>query len=138
MVGERWGKFFVVLAIIAAFTSCFAAVANSDGEEDTGGFGAFRLKGTNGYSILVTAFSRPHFEHGEVVVWATKKDASVIYVASATVTAKTIDADLGAAGKISVDFEALGPAKQVHAGCKPGEMIPFQPGDWTGTIRSCG
>src|SRR4051794_39823189 len=110
MVGRRSGKFLALLVIAAAFSSCFAAIASAEGEEDTGGFGAFRLQGTNGYSVLVTAFSRPHFKHGEVIVWAARKNAFVTYLAPATVTATTIDADLGAAGTISVDFEAAGPA----------------------------
>lgn len=138
MVGRRWGKFLVVLVIAGAFSACFAAMASAEGEGDTVGFGAFRLKGSNGYSILVTAFSRPNFEHGEVIVWATKKDASVIYVVPATVTATTIDADLGAAGTISVDFEAVGPVKRAQAGCKEVGTIPFQPGNWAGTIELAG
>lgn len=141
MVGRRWRKFFAVLAIAAAFCSCFAAIAaiaGAEGEEDTGGFGAFRLKGTNGYSILVVAFSRPHLKHGQVVVWVAKKNALVTYVAPATVTPTTIDANLGAAGTISVDFEAVGPSKRVHAGCNRGGAIPFEPGNWIGTIQLAG
>jgi hypothetical protein len=138
MVRRRWAKFVVVLAMAAAFSTCFAAMASAEGEEDTGSFGAFRLQGTNGYSILVTAFSRPQFKHGEAVVWATKKDASVTYVAPATVTATTIEADLGAAGAVSVEFEAVGPSEQVPAGCHRGSTIPFQPGNWIGSIELAG
>jgi hypothetical protein len=138
MVGRRWGKILAVLATVGAVLAIFAAAASAEGEEDTGGVGAFRLKGTNGYSILVMAFSRPHFKNGEVVVWATKKDASVTYLTPAAVTATTIDADLGAAGTISVDFEASGPEKRVPTGCSRPGTIPFEPGDWIGTIELAG
>lgn len=138
MVGTRASKFIPALAVVLLFCASFAAGASAKGEEDIGAFGVFRLQGTNGYSILVTAFSRSDLSHGEVVVWATKKDASVIYAAPATVTPTRIDADLGAAGRISVDFEAEGSMTSVHAGCGKGGAIPFQPGQWIGTIELAG
>lgn len=138
MVGRRWAKFFAVLAVAAAFSGCFAGVASAEGEAETGGFGAFRLKGTNGYSILVMAFSRPGFKRGEVLVLAAKKDASVTYLVPATVTATTIDATLGPLGEISVSFEADGSPEPVHPSCKGGGTVPFQPGSWRGTITLSG
>jgi hypothetical protein len=135
MVGRRWSKFVAVAAIALASVAWFAAVANAEGEEDTGGFGAFRLKGTNGYSILVMGISRPHFKQGEVIVWAADGHGAVVYLKRAKVTATMIEADLGAAGEISVAFEPQGPPERVHASCKKGGVETFEPGLWVGKIE---
>lgn len=134
MVGSRWGKFVVLVAVALAISACCATLAGAEGEEDTGGFGAFRLKGTNGFSLLVLAFSKPHFKNGEVIVWAAKGDSAVIYLATATVTATAIEADLGPLGELTVDFEPSGPPERVHARCKRGGAVTFEPGIWVGSI----
>jgi len=138
MVGARWSKFVVVIVAALVSAACLAPVTNAEGEEDTGGFGAFRLKGTNGYSILVMGFSRPHYKHGEVVVWASTRHASVLYIASAAVTARTIEAGLGAAGELSVEFQPEGTPERVHASCEEGDVVTFQPGFWVGKIELAG
>src|SRR5215203_2614173 len=134
MAWGRWSKIGAVIAVAALCAPCFAAVASAEGEEDTGGFGAFRLKGTNGFSILVMAGSKPHFKHGEVLVLATKRNASVVYFAPATVTATTIDVDLGSVGEIAIEFEPEGSPERAHASCKRGGALTYQPGAWVGTI----
>lgn len=123
----------VILGLVAQ-----PAGAMAEGEEETGAFGAFRLKGSNGYSVLVMAFSRPHYEHGEVLVWAAKRDEAVIYLVPARVTATTIDGNLGAVGRISVAFEANGAPEQVRTSCDHGGKFSFQPGSWDGTIALAG
>lgn len=138
MLGARWGKFVAVLAIALASAACFVAVASAEGEEDTGGFGAFRLKGTNGYSILVMGFSKPHFKQGEVLVLATKGHAAVTYFTPATVTATKIEADLGVAGELSVEFQPEGAPERVRSSCEGDGAVTFQPGFWVGKIEITG
>jgi hypothetical protein len=138
MVAGRWSKFVAVIAIALASAACFAAVASAEGEEDTGGFGAFRLKGTNGYSILVMGFSKAHFKQGEVLVWAANRHGAVTYLSPATVTATTIEADLGAAGELSIEFQPEGPPEHVKASCDEGDGLTFQPGSWVGKIEITG
>jgi hypothetical protein len=138
MVGARWSKFVALAAAALVLLSCFAAAASAEGEEDTGGFGAFRLKGTNGYSILVMGFSRPHYKQGEVLAFATKEHAAVTYVTSATVTATTIEADLGAAGELAVEFQPDGAPERVHSSCEEDGVVTFQPGFWVGKIEITG
>jgi hypothetical protein len=135
MVWGRWSKIAVFVTVIAAILSSFVAGAAAEGEAETGAFGAFRLKGTNGYSMLVLAFSKPQFKHGEVIVVAADGNGVAIYFAPAKVTATTINADLGRVGKIAVDFEPSGPAERVHASCKRGGASTFEPGAWVGTIE---
>jgi hypothetical protein len=135
MVSSRFSKFAVTVAVAAAILSSLAAGAAAEGEEETGAFGSFRLKATNGYSMLVMAFSKPHFKQGEVIVFVFGEDGAVIYLAPAQVTPTTIDADLGRVGKIAVGFESSGPPERVTAGCKRGGSVSFEPGAWVGTIE---
>jgi hypothetical protein len=138
MLGRRRSGFAAVALSLVAVMAVIAAPAAAEGEADTGAFGSFRLKGTNGYSVLVLAFSKRQFRHGEILVFAAGKDASVVYLTHATVTPTTIDADLGPVGTIAVRFEPSGPPQRVHASCKGGESIVYEPGVWTGTIELTG
>lgn len=135
MVRGRWSKFAVFAVVAVVIMAGFVAGAAAEGEEETGGFGAFRLKGTNGYSVLVLAFSKPHFTEGEVLVWVSKKNAAALYFVPAKVTATSIDADLGRVGVIAAEFEPSGPPERVHASCKRGGASTFDPGAWVGTIE---
>ena len=132
------GRLGLALLTLALLAGVQATPAAAEGEPDTGAFGAFRLKGTNGYSILVLALSKPQFRNGEVLVIAARKGASVIYLTRARVTPTTIDADLGPAGQISVRFEPSGPPERVHASCKRGGSVVYEPGAWVGEIDIAG
>lgn len=131
-------RFCLVLVVLAGSLGVQAAPAAAEGEADTGAFGTFRLKGTNGYSVLVLALSKPQFRNGEILVIAARKDAAVLYFTDARVTPTTIDADLGPVGEISVQFEPSGPPERVHASCKHGGSISFEPGAWVGKIEIAG
>jgi hypothetical protein len=137
-VRDRWSKFAWVAVIVLAISACFVPSSSAEGEEDTGASGTFRMKGTHGFSLLVLAFSRPHFKHGEVAVFAYKRGEAVIYFAPAKVTPTTIDADLGPVGTIGVEFQPSGPPERVHASCKEGQSVSFEPGAWVGTIDIAG
>lgn len=132
------------LALAAFVIACGAqaAPAAAEGEAETGAFGSFRLKGTNGYSVLAIALSKPRFKHGEILVFVGKGSASgldsVIYLAPAAVTPDTIEADLGPVGQISLQFESSGPPERVHASCKRGGSVTYEPGVWVGEIEFVG
>lgn len=135
MVRGRWSRIVTLVAIAIAASSCFTGVARAEGEEDTGASGTFRLQGSHGFSLLVVAFSRPHFKHGEVAVFAFKRRELVIYLASAKVTPTTIDADLGQVGKLGVEFQPNGPPERVHPSCRRAQSVTYEPGTWVGTIE---
>jgi hypothetical protein len=90
-LGKRWSKFAVWALSLGAALALFATPAAAEGEADTGAFGAFRLKGSNGYSVLVLAFSKPRFKHGQVLVsvgrGAGRGFENVFYFAPAKVLA---------------------------------------------------
>jgi hypothetical protein len=129
----RWRRGALVLAL-AACVAVQASPAAAEGEPETGAFGAFRLKGSNGFSIFVLAVSRPQFKHGETLVVVGRRGEAAIYFAPAKVTPTTIDADLGPLGEIAVEFMPSGPPKRVHARCKEGGSVTYEPGAWVGTI----
>jgi hypothetical protein len=135
VVGRRWSKFAVLAAGAAAILSIYAPGAAAEGEPETGALDTFLLKGTNGYSILVLAVSKPQFKQGEAIVIAGRRGEAVFYLASAKVTATTIDADLGPVGEITVEFQPSGSPERVHASCKQGGSIAYEPGSWVGTIE---
>jgi hypothetical protein len=134
MVGRRWSKFAVLAAGAIATLAIAAPGAAAEGEAETGAFGSLFLKGTNGYSILVLAGSKPQFKHGQVLVLAGRRGESVAYLAPAKVTPTTIDADLGPVGEITVEFQPSGPPESVHARCEQGGSLTYEPGAWVGTI----
>jgi hypothetical protein len=135
---ERRGSRSVLWALIVALALCVPATASAAGEEETGGFGAFRLHGTHGYEVTVVASSRPHFKHGEVLVLVTGRTSTVIYFAPATVTTTEIEADLGPIGRISVAFKPEGKPERTPSGCGDGDSGEVQPGSWVGTVDLTG
>lgn len=112
--------------------------ASAAGESETGGVGAFALKGTHGYRIFVLAASQPEFRHGEALLLVARANESASYLVPAQVTDTTIDADLGALGQISVMFEPQGPPRALRPGCEDTAKVPFQPGRWVGEITFVG
>lgn len=132
----------LILCLCVVAFAVHAAPAAAEGEAETGAFGSFRLKGTNGYSILALALSKPQFKHGEILIFAGKRSGrgleSAIYLASATVTPDTIEADLGPVGGIELRFEPSRPPERVHASCKRGGSVTFEPGVWVGEIEIAG
>jgi hypothetical protein len=138
VVRGHWAKFAVFVTVAVAIMSSFVAGAAAEGEAETGAFGSFRLKATNGYSMLVMAFSKPRFKHGEALVFVVGKSDAAIYFVSAKVTATEIEADLGPVGEIVVEFQPSGPPERTHASCKRGGSVTFEPGAWVGAIDFTG
>lgn len=128
----------LLLALLVTMFLSAPGVAAAAGEEETGGFGAFRLKGTHGYEVLVLATSMPRFKHGEVLIFVTGRTSAVTYFAPATVTTTTIEADLGPLGTISVAFGPEGGLEDVHSRCSEGGSVEVQPGSWVGTVDLTG
>jgi hypothetical protein len=138
MVRRSRSKCSIAAAVAIAVLSVFTPGAAAEGEPETGAFGAFRLKGTNGYSLWVLAGSRPQFKHGEILVIVGRKGEAVVYLAPAKVTATTIEADLGRVGKIAVEFQPSGPPERVYASCRQGGSVLYEPGAWIGAIDIAG
>jgi hypothetical protein len=135
---DRRGIKRALWALIVVLALCAPATASAAGEEETGGFGAFRLDGTHGYEVLVLANSRPYFKHGEVLVLVTGRTSAVVYFAPARVTTTEIEADLGPVGQISVAFQPEGEPERIRSNCTEGDSGDVQPGSWAGTVDLTG
>ena len=134
-MGRPWGKFAAVAAIAMAICAAAAAPAGAVGEPETGGAGAFRLEGSNGYRLLVLASSRPDYRQGELRVFVVGRKDFVGYRAPATVTDTRIEADLGVVGRIDLEFEPSGATKMARSSCEPKHAFPYQPGAYVGTVE---
>jgi hypothetical protein len=127
-----WRGSLALAAVVCVVVQ--TAPAAAEGEPETGAFGAFRLKGTNGFSIFVMAYSKPRFKHGEVALFVVGKGEAAFYLAPAKVGPTAIEADLGPVGEIAVQFESSGSPEWVRSRCKGGGVATYEPGAWVGTI----
>ncbi len=94
--------------------------------------GAFRLPATNGFSLYVLAEPAWAGRSTTLLIYATAKGKGVRYSVPATVTETSMQADLGALGRISVTFHPTNQAKTVTCGKR---VIPYDSGRWEGEIR---
>lgn len=96
--------------------------------------GGFKVKGSNGYSLLVFGVPAHKGEPANVAIFALGKRDGVIYDAPATVTETSMQANFGALGEIAVTFHPSGRAKRVRPSCG-GKSFAFDSGSYEGTIR---
>jgi hypothetical protein len=93
----------------------------------------FTVKASNGYSIFAIATPESAGEPGRLGLFVIGKRDGAIYFAPATVTEKSIQADLGELGQISVVFHASGEVRTERSECG-GKPISFDSGYYEGTI----
>jgi hypothetical protein len=157
MVGARWSKFVAVIATALVLLTSFAAAANAEGEEDTGGFGAFPfgpslaakaeffgysvgfiLKGTNGYDVGVYAVSERRDGRGEIFVGVSRGDdryrSGASYMAPAIVSEDFVKADLGPFGRVDLALHPSGEEKKIDIKCSK-RSYPFESGVYEGVIE---
>jgi len=108
------------------------------GEEDRSPMiTGFYLQASNGYELLALAGAPPEGDEGWIGLFLLKGDghSAVTYAAPATVTRRTIDADLGKLGRISVTRVPTGRTKTVRWGCEPGKRKRVEAERYEGTIE---
>lgn len=93
---------------------------------------AFRLPASNGYSLYVIAVPARAGRSASLLIYATAKGKGVRYSVPAAVTETSMQADLGAMGRIAVTFHPTNQAETVTCGKRE---IPFDSGQWEGEIR---
>jgi hypothetical protein len=122
----------MVLALIPALLLPAAV----QGEEDQAPSAtAFQLQASNGYKFIALAVGGPDGEaEGSIGLYLVGKHTVVTYAAPATVSPKTIEADLGQLGEISVTRVPTGRMKTVR-GCKPGSTKQVKAENYEGTIE---
>jgi hypothetical protein len=92
----------------------------------------FQLQAGNGYTLIVSSFGLARRAES-LLLTVGKKGQEVSYEAPATITETSIQADLGALGQISVEFQRSGKSTSVRCD-EEQEAIGFDSGSWVGTI----
>lgn len=126
----------VVLVLLCAAALVSAPSGASARESAVGGAplpvpGAFRLQGTNGYTLYVVAEPPRNGSRGSLSIVADAKGSRVTYRAPATVTETSMQANLGELGEISVGFHRANQATAVP--CR-NRTVRFDSGSYEGTI----
>jgi hypothetical protein len=95
--------------------------------------GAFTVKGSNGYSLLVFGARAYRGRPASVGIFVTGRNGGAIYSAPANVSETSIQANLGMLGEIAVTFHPSGQQRKVRSKCgrKP---VSFDSGYYEGTI----
>lgn len=97
----------------------------------------FHLRASNGYVLFALAGAPPEGDEGWIGLFLLERDrhSVVTYAAPARVTRRTIDADLGKLGRISVIRAPTGRTKAVRWGCKLGQTKKVEAERYEGTIE---
>jgi hypothetical protein len=116
------GAFAVLaLAVLLPATAAAAGVA-----------GIFQLRASHGYRILVLA-GADRSGHGETTLFVGRGHSLARYTVAATVTESTIEADLGALGRI--DVVLVGSGEKVQRRICGGRRVEVEPATYEGTIE---
>jgi hypothetical protein len=131
----------VSVAALLLATPTGSAAADGDSPPSPGWLHVFDVKGTNGYQGFVLASGGGANDEAKGGVWivvggphASRSVATVSYTAPATVTEKTVEADLGGLGKIAVELVPTGRTKSVRVGCEGKERKRVPAMRYQGTI----
>lgn len=118
MVGHRHRTRRTRIAVIAILALSLLAPLDAVAlDSDLKGSAVFRLKASNGYTILGFASSERIDGRGDIGLIVYRKGATVFYVAPATVTPTRLEADLGALGRFSAEIAPSGRKKQLRSRC---------------------
>lgn len=120
---------FLTIGVSLAFF-CAAAPAASKGPLIVPG--AFQLSASNGYTFDVIAAPSHAGYPASLYIYAFASGKGVKYVAPATVTETSMQANLGSLGEISVTFQRTNQPTRLRCG---GSTIRLYSGQWEGTIN---
>ncbi len=128
-----------VVVVLAAAISTSVAVAGQQGQVGAPPLipPGFRLHASNGYTLSAIAFENPRTGRGEVYLTMRSRHAAAVYLAPAVVGPTSIEADLGAIGRIDLDFVSSGESRTDHSDCG-GKPVLVDTGRYEGTIDLVG
>lgn len=95
--------------------------------------GGFRLKASNGYSLLALGVPALKGQSAKILLIVSGRHQAVTYLAPATVTETSIQANLGDLGEISVIFHPSGQPTKARSKCG-GKPVAFDSGYYAGRI----
>jgi hypothetical protein len=109
--------------------------ANYDASEFPGRAVVFQLKGSNGYSVGISAYSDPLEGRERIGIGATRKSAGAFYSAPVHLTDTTIKADLGALGRVDLHLNPSGRQRTIRIKCGGGDTFTYEPGVYEGILE---
>lgn len=134
-VRSRFGVCPLLLCLALGLAAAPPARAgDSPGFSVFGGLG-FRVPGTNGYSISVSGVPAFRDKPASVSISVSAGRVGADYTAPATITADSIEADLGALGRIEVSRRPSGETRTVRAKKCGGKTFTIDPGIYEGTME---
>jgi hypothetical protein len=137
------GSWMVALAALLLLAAPVGAASGRapDGPEPPLGWAyAFELEGSNGFELIALPGIGYGSSSGGILLVARNRFSAATYKAPATVTAETpttatIEADLGALGRISVRLVPTGRQKSVRVGCEGKKRTQVEAARYEGTIE---
>lgn len=111
--------------VLAAATSTYAA-------ESLPIPAGFELRASDGYTLSVMALEDPRTDRGVALLLMRSRHSQVFYFSKASVAPTSIEADLGALGRIDVDFVSSGQSRTDRSVC--GDAVQMDSGRYEGTI----
>jgi len=96
---------------------------------------AFEVEASNGYSIFALASNQRADGQGEVVLFVSERQAGAVYTAPAQLTATSLEADLGALGRISLQATPSGRKKSFRTRCEEGSKVTYESQRYRGSFE---
>jgi hypothetical protein len=93
----------------------------------------FKLQSSNGYSIAVIGALPRNGQRAVILMLVSGGQGQALYTAKATVTERSIEANLGRLGHIAVTFQPSGRATRERSSCEK-KRVAFDSGSYVGTI----
>lgn len=106
-----------------------------DASEFPGRSVAFQLKGSNGYSIGIYAYSDPLEERERIGISVTRERVGAFYGAPVRLTDTTVKADLGSLGRVDLHLNPSGREKTIRLKCSGGDTFTYEPGVYEGSLE---
>ncbi|MGN6217661.1 MAG: hypothetical protein ACTHN7_12025 [Solirubrobacterales bacterium] len=125
----------ILVGGVIAVPTAYAEGHSFDAAEVPGYAASFRLEGTNGYAIAISAYSSSPTEEGRIFISAARKGSSASYSAPVRMTATTINADLGSLGKVDLHLDPSGRQRTIPIKCSKGDTFTYEPGIYEGILE---
>jgi len=129
-MGKRSIMWLCVAALAAAVLAAPAAA------EEPAYYGHhLRLEPSNGFHISVSASSEALGIPADISIGVETRRSAAIYRAPAKVTATTIQADLGAFGRVDLVLRGSGRERTISIRCSQGQKYTYETGVWEGVVE---
>lgn len=124
----------LILGLCLAAVTVGVLAAPAAGEEPPYFGHHLKLESSNGYHLGLSASSEALGIPAEVSIYVETRRSAALYRVPATVTATTIQADLGPFGEVDLALRGSGREKTIRIRCSNGQKYPYETGVWEGVV----